>query len=576
VAVPASDRREKPAFAIRFPWYNETVLRAYPEDLRREMRRFVRRNRGMGIRAVTAHYFATMVPPERYFAEHPEYFAEVQGRRIPHGQLCTSNRDVVRLAVEHWEQRFAREPDLRIGSLTPNDGGLYCTCESCELQNADLPTRLVEFMNAVTRRVTRTHPDRLMTFYAYGALSAPVDAELHPNLIPAVTPYQICEAHDLENRACSSNSAFREQLEGWRRLSSRFLVREYACWWHAPDLATDVLASNLRAYERRGALGISREYLRRGFGSDLMRYLDLRLMWDPSQDVDQIIDNFLSARFGPAAAGMRDVIDRFRDRLEGTPPSQLVRGGEVEIDRVYDLPMFEEAVADLERLARRTEGVYGDRVRREAELLHASLDFRAVTDLTHRYSVTGSNADLETLLGAIDAAARRFERLEQAGMLGSSFTRDIADLRARATGKGLAVPLDGAFEYTDDLSHGGFSRRDATSIEGFYSGQYGLALLPGRSGRIAYELTAAPGKRFARAELTHLVFFAPASRIEVIVGEERHVFAENRRFSDLQLTHDLTALVGGADAFTIVFTATNRGSRPALCLDSWGIRGEVR
>ena len=50
-----------------------------------------------------------------------------------------------------------------IGSLTPNDGGLYCTCESCELQNADLPTRLVEFMNETMARLpgarmTAPHP----------------------------------------------------------------------------------------------------------------------------------------------------------------------------------------------------------------------------------------------------------------------------------------------------------------------------------------------------------------------------------------------------------------------------------
>ncbi|MGD8395237.1 MAG: DUF4838 domain-containing protein [Candidatus Eiseniibacteriota bacterium] len=576
VLIPATRRLERPAFDLRRAWYNDNVARGATSAWREELARFERRNRGGGVPAVIGHFFNHMVPPDRYFEEHPEYFAEVQGTRRADGQLCTSNPYVVHLAAQYWIDRFDRDPDLRIGSLSPNDGGLYCECETCRLQAADPAARLVEFMNEVARRVSAHHPARLLSFYAYGPLSEPTGIRLHPNLVATVARYNVCQAHAIEHPGCASNVEFRRRLEGWQRDAQQILIRDYACWWHLPDLTLDVLAANLRRYEAAGALGVSREYLHRTFGSDLVRYVDLQLLWDPAQDPDRIMDDFLRGRFGPAASGMRRVFDGFREALENTPPSQAVRASETDAFDAFSMPAMRSALRDLDALAASSTGPEGARVAIEADLLRAAVTFREVTELTQRYSITGRAEDLETLRERMASAATLYARLGEQDVIGSSFAEDLEAIRLRVEGPGLRAPIDGAFVYEDDMAHGGFSRRDAERIEGFYAGRYGLSLLPGGSGRISYAFEAAAGTRFTHAVLTGLVFRGSSTRIEVRAGDRTSVFAENVVFDDPQLEHDLTDLVRGTSRFTLVFRATNRGDRPQLCLDQWGIRIETR
>ena len=115
--VPALDRlsvpdgvriREIPAFALREPfWYDPIKNNAFavkirknhagwsdiPEHMGGECRTGSKRLRG--------HTFEKLVPPERYFKDHPEYFSEIKGRRLGfHSQLCLTNPDVKRIAAE--------------------------------------------------------------------------------------------------------------------------------------------------------------------------------------------------------------------------------------------------------------------------------------------------------------------------------------------------------------------------------------------------------------------------------------------------------------------------------------------
>jgi len=84
------------------------------------------------------HTFATLMPPERYYAEHPEYYAMVRGKRtiIPDSkgqgnQLCTSNPAVIREIARNLLDTLDAEPGIEIVTLSPNDGGGFCECENC-------------------------------------------------------------------------------------------------------------------------------------------------------------------------------------------------------------------------------------------------------------------------------------------------------------------------------------------------------------------------------------------------------------------------------------------------------------
>ncbi len=579
VTVPDGFRREQPALAFRQAWYNENVLaRARPAD-REALRLFARRHRAGGVRAIIRHFFAEMIPPDVYFHDHPEYFAEIGGRRVPDGQLCTTNPDLIRAVAGYWIDRFAREPNLKIGSLSPNDGGRFCMCAACRRDAPDLTTRYVHFFNAVAGQVAPRHPDRLLAFYAYADIVEPPYEKgllLNANLIPVVARYGVCQAHAITDPRCPSNAVFQRQFTGWATIARQIMVREYACLWPVPDLTLAVLAANLRTYQSLGATGLSREYLARGFMSDILMAVDLELMWNPAANPDSIWADLARARFGGAHSELLRVTADLTRVVETVPADRIVTGDARSGIELYQPAELEAASGRVRELAAAAQPPFRARLAREADLLATAFHHVESITAVDRYKRTGATADRQAAAAKLATALTLASRLVGEGQIGANAAGDLERVAAQVAAPGLTAPLSGTFAYEDDLGLGGFSRRDADEIEGFYPGRYGLSLSPGRTGRVAYTFRAALGTRFARVELHDLILRGTATRIEVKVGGNLRNFADGVPLDQREIPHDLTPLVGGSDRFTLIFWAHNSSDRPLLCLDHFGVRGEVR
>ncbi len=74
------------------------------------------------------HTFNSLVPPEVYFRDHPEYYALRDGKRIP-TQLCLSNPDVLKITIQNLRKKIAANPDALYWSVSQNDNRQYCMCE---------------------------------------------------------------------------------------------------------------------------------------------------------------------------------------------------------------------------------------------------------------------------------------------------------------------------------------------------------------------------------------------------------------------------------------------------------------
>jgi hypothetical protein len=124
ITIPSLDIREKPAFEYREPFFTE----AFDRD-------WAARNRTNGnssrLDASTGgkveyfpfvHSFYQLVPPGKYFQEHPEYYSLIDGkRRVERGQLCLTNPDVLRIAVAQVREWIREHPTARIFSVSQND-----------------------------------------------------------------------------------------------------------------------------------------------------------------------------------------------------------------------------------------------------------------------------------------------------------------------------------------------------------------------------------------------------------------------------------------------------------------------
>jgi hypothetical protein len=106
------------------------------------------------------HTSNTLVPPDQYFAKHPEYYMMSGGKRSPQ-QLCLTNPDVVRIATENLLRILKDNPNTEIVSVSPNDGGGHCTCPNCRAiddANGSPSGTLITFLNQIAEAVEKVRP----------------------------------------------------------------------------------------------------------------------------------------------------------------------------------------------------------------------------------------------------------------------------------------------------------------------------------------------------------------------------------------------------------------------------------
>jgi len=332
--VDFKERVSTPKFMFRRTWYDANNI-PRRDNLAENYRRCLAINGGgPGMKISTSHSWSRVLP-RSLFDSHPEYFAEVNGRRVPK-QACISNPEVVERFVQHYSEAFEDRARQEAASISPNDGGSYCECPKCLAMSKDLSTRLVMFFNEVGRRLARKYPDRSLAFYAYAYNEDPPkqkDLRIEPNVIPVLAHYFTDPMQTVADAAY--NDAAWTWLNGrlipWKRIatSPHFILREYMGWWYGPWPMYRSLLASLRAYAEQGADGITREYQGRDLGSDLYMYLELRMTLDPYQDGSKLLDRIFQEYYGPAGFTARRISSEIEDTMRRgkiIAPAGLVRG----------------------------------------------------------------------------------------------------------------------------------------------------------------------------------------------------------------------------------------------------------
>lgn len=286
------------------------------------------------------HTFIELIPPEKYHAEHPEYFALVKGKRTvtdsrSHGnQLCTSNPEVVREVAKNLIAVLDAEPGIEIITLSPNDGGGFCECEHCTALDepgrdwfAKYSRRLAIFNNEVARLVAAKHPQVLIKVGAYAMYARPpLDEDYRPegNLFFQLCHLYFCHNHPLGSDGCRAgetyepksefqpNQEFCKILDQWLKLSPHLFVYEYysiggMARSNLPWPLVHTMRTDIPYYRDRGVEGFYTQ-----LSEDLWHRLGLnfyvaaKLCWNADLDVDALLDDYFEKFYGPAAKPMQD------------------------------------------------------------------------------------------------------------------------------------------------------------------------------------------------------------------------------------------------------------------------------
>lgn len=308
------DRTAVPAFGYRRIWYGWGPR---TDKLARDYQDWLKHNRQLGSFAVSCgHSYDSHIPPSQ-FAEHPEWFAYVNGRRQP-SQLCTSHPEVQKRVIEHVLEVFRKNPAANMVSVEPNDGDGYCECEAC-LKLGTPSDRVFHLANVVAEAVRRKFPDKWVGLYAYAGHSEPPHFALKPGVYVQVT-----------TGFRYTKLTFEEQVEAFRKLGAAVGVYDYFSvypWdWDMPGAAKASrvfeLAAAIRHYHELGLTTYDAESSCNWGPNGLGYWMAAHLMWDPNLDPETLFQDFCDRAFGPASQHVARIYRRWADG-ERLSPRQL-------------------------------------------------------------------------------------------------------------------------------------------------------------------------------------------------------------------------------------------------------------
>lgn len=312
---------ERPAFEYREPFWYE----AFDKDWAAHNRcngNSMRLDDSVGGKVSYGkfvHTFSELVPPEKYFATHPEYFSLVNGQRQGgYAQLCLTNPDVLKICIDKVREWIKENPKATIFSVSQNDTYLNCQCANCvavENEEGAPSGPLLRFVNKVAEAIEKDHPNVLIDTLAYQwSEKPPSKVKPRPNVRIRLAPIGACFSHPLDG--CEKNKAPYANLQAWAKITNQLYI-----WHYCTDFANylqplpglDEIAGDIKIFKNSGVVGLFYEgaYAEGGGGemAELKAYLQAKLMWNPNRDAKAIIADFLQGVYGNAAPYIQQWLD---------------------------------------------------------------------------------------------------------------------------------------------------------------------------------------------------------------------------------------------------------------------------
>ena len=268
--------------------------------------------KGLGL----CHTFEKIVPPKEHFAEHPEWFSEIDGRRVgERSQLCWSNPELVVFVAEEIKRRLRAEPQAKMVGLSQNDWRNYCRCAQCAACADDEGSPAgpnLKFVNAVAEIVEREFPDVTIETLAYMFTRKP-PKKVRPrrNVAVCLCSFECSFAVPFAESRHDHTVAFCEDLRGWGNICRNLFIYNYATNFRNylfPFPNIRAMAGNYRLFRDCGARWLydqSDSYGHHGEFAELKCYLQSKLMWNPDLDVEELIDRFMDGFYSAAAPHVR-------------------------------------------------------------------------------------------------------------------------------------------------------------------------------------------------------------------------------------------------------------------------------
>lgn len=265
------------------------------------------------------HTFGTLVPPEKYFNRHPEYFAmNEKGERVP-SQLCLSNPELLDVLCKELDSCMSEKPEALYWSVSQNDNYNYCKCDACQkaYEEEESPSGLlIRFINKVAGR----YPDKIISTLAYQfTRKAPKLAKPAANVNIMFCNIECNRSKPIPQDTLSAG--FRKDMDDWAKISRNILLWDYIVQFsnlYTPFPNFRTLQPNMQYFAGNHVTSVFSQGNPEPAGEMcyLRAYVAAKLLWNPDCDLDAVIDDFLAGYYGKAGQYIKEYMTLLHDNLE--------------------------------------------------------------------------------------------------------------------------------------------------------------------------------------------------------------------------------------------------------------------
>ena len=271
--------------------------------------------------------------PQRYFRQHPEYFALTNG--IRHNmQFCFSNPDAIKLAAKEiaGELRL-RKPEIVM--LFPSDNHQLCECSSCSVMKGS--DKWFRCFDSLVKILKKRFPKVEFLSCAYMGFMDPPSRLPQDSPFTILTTYRRCNLHKLDSD-CPHNQREAAWIREWANKGTPIGFYNYEfCIFHWKEgLLTpfySLIDENLKMAARLKSPLVTTEVWQGGpkqalrdvayMKNRLAVYLYAQLMWNPSADCDALIRDWCQTVYGKGA----DPLYRYFKRIDKQWTSMKIHCG---------------------------------------------------------------------------------------------------------------------------------------------------------------------------------------------------------------------------------------------------------
>jgi len=272
------------------------------------------------------HTFFPLIPPEKYFEDHPEWFSEIDGKRIhERAQLCLTNEEMRAELIKNLKVRLRNNPAATIASVSQNDWHGNCQCSKCaaiEKEEGSPAGLMLRFVNAVAEDIEDEFPNVAISTLAYQYTRKPPKiTKPRPNVIVRLCSIECSFSKPLSDER---NKEFRDDIVGWSKICNRLYIWDYTTNFRhyiLPHPNLRVLGPNVKFFVDHSVKGLFEQGAYTSSGAEmaeLRAWVLAKLLWNPTLDGQELIDEFIAGYYGPAGPHIKDYLKITHDAVEAS------------------------------------------------------------------------------------------------------------------------------------------------------------------------------------------------------------------------------------------------------------------